>query len=293
MLIKSAIPNRFAVCYQPGLESSCSQMVDEICLFLQENGASVIHTAPLNDPALAVRIQQREFDVFIALGGDGTMLRSGHLCAPNKLPILGINFGRFGFLTEVKDAQWRPAIQNLFNGDYRIEERMMLQVEHWRGNELLGTWDALNELVVTRGVEVRPIHLQASVDDFPLSNFVADGLIVATPTGSTAYALAAGGPIMPPELRNILIIPVAPHLSVDRAVILSQGANVRITVSSRPQAVLSVDGQTPVPLNEEEHVQAFAAENMVSFIRFQETDYFYRNLFMYMEQNPSIKNIGL
>ncbi len=268
-------------------------MSAEISSYLENKGLPPVYSVPIYEPGLQKRIDQGDIDLLIALGGDGTMLRAGQICAQQRLPILGINMGRFGFLTEVKDEQWQQAIQKILAGDYRIEERMMLRVEHWRGESLLASWDALNELVVTRGYDVRPIQLQAIVDGFSLARFVADGLIVSTPTGSTAYALAAGGPIMPPELRNILIIPVAPHLSVDRAVILSQGAKVSVKASAVHQAVLSVDGHAAIPLEAEDHVLAYASENMVSFIRFQDPGYFYRNLMMYMERNPLTGSIEL
>lgn len=264
------------------------RLVREICEYLQDKNGGDCQSAALNDEELRQKTKNAQLDLLIAIGGDGTMLRAGHISAPGGVPILGINTGNFGFLTEVNKEQWKQALDQLWRGEYRIEERMMLEVQHWRGEQLQDTWQALNELVVTRGFDVRPIQLEASVDGFTIARFVADGLIVATPTGSTAYALAAGGPILPPDLRNILIIPVAPHLSVDRAVILSEGASVRVTASTTHQAVLSVDGHTPVPLMEGDSIRASAGENMVSFIRFQDPGYFYRNLMMYMERNPSV-----
>jgi NAD+ kinase len=281
-------PARFAIGYHREAKSSTHRLVGEIQEYLSQNDGFTFFGAPLDDPELCKRIEEGQFDILIAIGGDGTMLRAGHLSAPEDLPILGINTGNFGFLTEVKEDHWQEAIQQVLDGSYRLEKRMMLRVEHWRGAQMLGSWDALNEVVVTRGFDVRPIHLQASVDGFNVAHFVADGLIVSTPTGSTAYALAAGGPILPPDLRNILIIPVAPHLSVDRAVILSEGASVRVTVSTKHQAVISVDGQTPMPLEEQDYILAYTGENMVSFIRFQDHGYFYRNLMMYMERNPAV-----
>jgi len=164
---------------------------------------------------------------------------------------------------------------------------MMLKIEHIRNNRVLENWEALNEIVICRGQIVRPIRLKASVDGYPLASYVADGLIVATPTGSTAYSLAAGGPILPPELRNLLIIPVAPHLSVDRAVILAEGAYVTVQSYTEHEAVLSVDGQSPVFLQDGDIVQASSSQNLVSFVRMHDPGYFYRNLMRYMEQNPS------
>jgi NAD+ kinase len=139
-------------------------------------------------------------------------------------------------------------------------------------------------VVVARGQYLRPIHIRASVDGQYLTTYVADGLIAATATGSTAYALAAGGPILPPEVRNILLVPIAPHLSVDRGVVLSEGAAVSITVLSE-NAILSVDGQSPIVLVEDDRVDVRAGENTVQFIRFGDPGYFYRNLTAHLNQN--------
>jgi NAD+ kinase len=148
----------------------------------------------------------------------------------------------------------------------------------------------INEVVVCRGQFVRPIQIQADVDGYRLYNFVADGLIASTPTGSTAYALAAGGPIVPPELRNILIIPVAPHLSLDRAIILSEGSGITMTVHTVHEAVMSIDGHPPVPMLDGDAVQVTANDFNVKFIRFQDPGYFYRNITAYMEQSPLTGN---
>jgi NAD+ kinase len=146
----------------------------------------------------------------------------------------------------------------------------------------------LNEVVVGRGSLLRPVRLSASVDGRQLASYVADGLIASTATGSTAYALAAGGPILPPELRNILLVPIAPHLSVDRAVVLSEGSSVSILVRGE-NAVLSVDGQPPVLLIEDDHVDIRAADVTTQFVRFGDPGYFYRNLTAHMNEN----SIGL
>jgi NAD+ kinase len=141
--------------------------------------------------------------------------------------------------------------------------------------------------VVARGQYLRPIQIRANVDGQYLTTYVADGLIAATATGSTAYALAASGPILPPEVRNIMIIPIAPHLSMDRAVVLSEGSAINITVLSE-NAILSVDGQVPTGLAEDDHVDVRAGENTVQFLRFGDPGYFYRNLTAHLNQNSSI-----
>jgi NAD+ kinase len=147
---------------------------------------------------LAEQLRQSFFDMLIALGGDGTMLRAGHACAASQVPILGINLGRFGFLTEVRRDEWAGVLERVLAGDYWVERRMMLRAEHRAvGGAERAVWHVLNECVVGRGEVVRPVHVQAEIDGRYLTTYVADGVIGATPTGSTAYALAAGGPILP------------------------------------------------------------------------------------------------
>jgi NAD+ kinase len=276
---------RIAIAAHPQLATAI-RLCDDISSFLQEQGASTA-TGLLYDEDLRKRVKDREFDALIALGGDGTMLRAGHLCAPVGTPILGINFGRFGFLIEVQENEWQTNLPRLLNGDYWLEKRMMLSAEQWRAGERLGSWEVLNEVVVSRGQLVRPVHLIAHVDGHYLTTYVADALIAATATGSTAYALATGGPVLPPELRNILLVAVAPHLSVDRALVLAEGASVSITVHTDHQAVLSPDGQVPIGMADGDRVDVHASQHTVQFIRFQDPGYFYRNLTRYMNQNPS------
>ena len=262
---------------------------EAVAAYLSGEGTNTT-SGSLYDETIHHRMQAGEFDLVIALGGDGTMLRAGHLCAPHNIPILGINMGRFGFMMEVSQDTWREMICQLLEGNFRLEKRMMLRCEHWHDDNVQGYWDVLNEAVVSRGLVGRPVHLTAYVDQRFLSTFVADGLIVATPTGSTAYALAAGGPILPPELRNILLVPLAPHLSIDRSIVLAEGAAVAITVHTTHQAILSNDGQEPIPLRDNDYVTVHASEFTVQFIRFQDPGYFYRNLTPHMSQNPALGN---
>jgi NAD+ kinase len=278
------IPRRVAIGAHPQIPAAAEE-AENIARFLGARGLET-HWGKFNDPAFRQRLE-KEADLCIALGGDGTMLRAGHLCAPLHIPILGINWGRFGFLAEVKRDEWQSALPLLLEGRYWLEGRMMLQATHLREGEPLGSWTVLNEVVISRGNFVRPVNLRAQVDGYPLASYVADGLIVATPTGSTAYALAVGGPIMPPDLRNILIVAVAPHLSVDRAIILSEGSVVVVTVNTSHQAVISVDGQAPITMDDGDQVRVEANHNTACFVRFRDRGYFYRNITNYMEQHPA------
>ncbi len=277
---------RIVVLAYPGTQDGPEQ-ANSIAAFLRHSGVAEVVSGSFLDRPVLQRVEAGEFELIVALGGDGTMLRAGHLSAPLGIPLLGINLGRFGFLTEIQKGEWQSGLSRLVKGEYRIEERMLLRAEHVRRDQVLGSWLVINEVVLCRGQIVRPIRVKACINGYTLTNYVADGVIAATATGSTAYALAAGGPIMPPDLRNILIIPVAAHLTMDRAIILSEGSRVAFTTYTDHEAVMSIDGHPPLPLLEEDEVRVEASDLPVRFVRFQDPGYFYRNISAYMEQNPS------
>lgn len=282
-----APPRRIVIAAHPRLPEAQAEAV-EITSHLQSLECPVELVTNLHDERLHAALSAGQYDLMIALGGDGTMLRAGLQCAPFGVPVLGINLGHFGFLMEVQRDAWRESMPRLLAGDYWLEERMLLKVCQWRNGECMGKWQVLNEVVVCRGQFVRPLLLTAKLDGYLIAQYMADGLIAATPTGSTAYALAVGGPILPPEGRNILIIPIAPHLSLDRGIVLPDGSHVVITTASSHQAVLSVDGQAPIIVEEGDEIRVEASPTPVHFVRFQDPGYFYRNLTRYMEQNPWI-----
>ena len=220
-------------------------------------------------------------DMVIAIGGDGAMLRAARICAPFGVPVLGVNVGRLGFLTEVTGPQkWPEALDALLEGSYWIEARMMLAYQAWRGDECLSQGQALNDVVLGRGVVASAVWLETYIDRAWTTTFSADALIIATATGSTAYALAVGGPILPPELRNILVVPVAPHLSMDRPIVVSEGAVIDVFVSpeTRTQTVLTVDGMLAANLEPDDRVTVQASEDVSRFVRLRERTYFYRSL---------------
>jgi NAD+ kinase len=217
-------------------------------------------------------------DLLVTLGGDGSILRAARAAARYGTPILGVNLGRVGFLTEACPETWRDVLSRALVGDYWVEERMMLRAVARRGRDTEGQAEALNDVVVGRGARANVVYLRAEVDGGYLATYVADGLIVATPTGSTAYALAAGGPILPPQLRNILLVPVAPHLSMARPIVLSQGVMVRITVVGDRPTVLTVDGEVQAELGSGDDVAVEASPHVACFARVQERTYFYRTL---------------
>jgi len=251
-------------------------LAGEIADMLRRHRVEVWESAVTDGPGMARRVEGT--DLLITLGGDGSILRAARHAAGHDALILGINLGRIGFLTEAEPDGWREALMHLLQGDYWIEERMMLRAEAWHGEEVLARGDALNDVVVGKGPPTRVVHLQVHVDGDLLTNYVADGLITATPTGSTAYALSAGGPIMPPQQRNILLVPVAPHLSLNRAVVLAEGVQVKVVVRGHSSATLILDGEMTTGLTGGDAVHVKASPHTTRFARTRERDYFYRTL---------------
>lgn len=241
--------------------------------------------------AASVRPAVAETDLVVAIGGDGSMLRAARVCSEFNVPVFGINAGHLGFLTEVSLADWGEALDPLLSGKYWVEERMMIFSETWHGDVCTHRDHALNDVVVSRGAVARSILLEAYIDGDWTTNFNADALIVATPTGSTAYALAVGGPILPPELKNILVVPVAPHLTLDRPLVLSEGATIEIIISpeTSTDAMLNVDGESVAPLQPGDSVVVQASDQVSRFIRLRERTYFYRSILDRMEPRLPVR----
>jgi NAD+ kinase len=277
------LPGRVLLLRHPTPEAVA--LADDMAAFLTQRPGITIQHAAIEDPAAGADLSPR--DLVIVLGGDGSMLRAGRLAARQRVPVLGVNLGRLGFLAEVQPDEWRETLGRVLAGDFWIEERMLLRVEHRRNDQPLQVFRVLNEAVVGRGALARPVRLKAMIDGGELTTYVADGLIISTPTGSTAYALAAGGPILPPELRNILLIAIAPHLSLERAIVLPQGAEVSVTVYTDHEAILSADGQVETPLQSGDHIGVRTSDQLARFIRVRPPTYFYASLMARMTQNPS------
>lgn len=251
--------------------------------FLQSAGVSETWRHSAWDSEV-IKSRLPDVDLLITLGGDGTMLRAARLGAAFNVPMLGVKMGRLGFLAEIFPQDWPSPLEKLLDGDYWIEERLMVRaiVEKAGANgaerTVRCTFDALNDVVLSRGSLARIVRVSANLDGGYLTTYTCDGLIVSTATGSTAYALAAGGPILPPDLRNILVIPVAPHMSMDRAVVLSEGAEVRLRVYSDHSAMLTVDGQFEVEVDDTDEIVVDSSPYQARFIRLRPRSYFYQTL---------------
>jgi NAD+ kinase len=182
-------------------------------------------------------------DLLVGIGGDGTILRAVDLAADAGVAVLGVNAGQLGYLSAVEPDGIRIAMKRFLAGSYAVEERLRLQVSWTHDDGSPGTANALNEVVLERSQLGHTVRILLGIDGDPFTPFVVDGLIVATPTGSTAYALSVGGPIIAPSHRALLISPVSPHMLFDRSLVLDPGSEVSLTVEGHRTARLSVDGR--------------------------------------------------
>lgn len=203
------------------------------------------HVKASIDPAAAAKA-----DLAVVVGGDGTLLAAARLLDDKQVPILAINYGGLGFLTEVTMDEMYPALEQVLAGHFATEERMMIDVAISRAKKHLASYRALNDVVINRGTLSRIVELEARVDGHEVSRFRSDGLIVATPTGSTAYSLSAGGPIIFPTMRAMVLTPICSHTLTNRPIVLPSGVRIEITLqSSREEEVhATVDGQVGLKL---------------------------------------------
>jgi len=207
-------------------------------------------------------------DMVLVLGGDGTLLSVARLLERTDQPILGINLGSLGFLTELGLEELFGSLERILEGEYTIESRVRLEASLHREGEEIGHYQVLNDVVINKGALARIIDLETYVDDQKVTNYQADGLIVSTPTGSTAYSLAAGGPIIEPTLNVIVIAPICPHTLTNRPLVIPGGSRVELCLISDSGAVfLTLDGQEGTRLNQGDCVRIRVSDKKVNLIR--------------------------
>ena len=219
--------------------------------------------------ALASERSPAEADLALSLGGDGTMLRTIKVIDGAEVPVIGINVGLLGYLTEIEPPAMTAALDRFLVGDFTLERRMMLTVTVDRvGEQVEGPWTALNEAVLEKEESGHTVRLLVDIDGAPFTSYAADGLIVATPTGSTAYSLSARGPVISPTHRAMLLTPVSPHMLFDRALVLDPDENVAIEVMGHRPVVLSLDGVRVAGLVEGDTVRCRPSDSSAIFVRF-------------------------
>jgi NAD+ kinase len=215
-------------------------------------------------------------DLVICLGGDGTFLKAARLLYGMDLPILGINLGNLGFLAEIDRDDIENAVRHIFKGDYTIEERMMLDAAvHRKGKPVINEV-ALNDIVISRGAISRILHVKACINDVFVDSYRGDGLIVSSPTGSTAYSLSAGGPIVEPDARLMIITPICPHILYSRSIITNAGSSVRVTVQEdfQHEAMVTVDGQEGYEISGGDWVEVKKSSHSIKLARINSRNFF-------------------
>ncbi len=214
-------------------------------------------------------------DLIVVLGGDGTLLNASRHGKRKEVPILGVNLGGLGFLTETSVEELVTTLKNVLKGDYNISKRIMLDVYVKRGREKIFAITALNDAVITKDALARIIDIETYVANEYLTTFKADGLIFSTPTGSTGYSLAAGGPLIYPSLPNIIVTPICPHTLTNRPIILPDGVEVRARLKSEEEKViLTIDGQVGFPLEYDDEVTIKKSSHTVNLIKSSSRGYF-------------------
>lgn len=214
-------------------------------------------------------------DLLLVLGGDGTLLAAARVAAPRSIPILPINMGSLGFLTSFMLEELYPALEDILAGRLTISERVMLHAELHRGGKTFDKQSVLNEVVINKGALARMIELELSIDQDFVCRYRADGLIVASPTGSTAYSLSAGGPIVHPSVESFIITPICPHTLSDRPVVVGDTSVIEVKLSAGTESVfLTLDGQKGIPLQATDRVRISRAQQLLKLIQTPNKSYF-------------------
>ncbi len=219
-------------------------------------------------PSFSLREQMGEgIDLMIVLGGDGTLLSAARVIGGRNVPLFAVNLGHLGFLTAITVDELYPELERAIKGEHRIGIRRMVECELMRGEEVIAHYSALNDVVITKGMLARMIDLDTYVDDHFVAAYKADGLIIATPTGSTAYSLSAGGPVIFPQVKAVCITPICPHMLTNRPVLVPDTAVIQILNHGEDGTYLTIDGQVGGPMSKGDRVVCRSSPNTISLVR--------------------------
>jgi NAD+ kinase len=247
------------------------EVATQVRTFLERLGHEVLEDASIDGPD--PDLFNESLDLAIALGGDGTMLRTAHACVPASIPVLGVNLGALGYLTEVEPTAVEGALQRVLAGDYSIDERMTLDVSV-EASGIHYDLVSLNDAGVLKTAPPHTIRLALSIDGSPFLSYVADGFLVSSPAGSTAYNLSLRGPILSPKIQAIVLTPIAPHMLFDRSLVLSPDEEVGLELLADRPAVLVVDGRDTISLQPGDTVKVRAGKRPARFITLETADFY-------------------
>ncbi|MFN0119563.1 MAG: NAD(+)/NADH kinase [Blastocatellia bacterium] len=243
-----------------------------IALYAMPEVAQQIECWPLN---IAAEELAQDLSLIVALGGDGTMLGVSRLIGMRRIPVLGVNLGHLGYLTEFTLLELFTALDSVLAGNFELDRRMMLDVGIKRDGHVISIHRALNDAVINRPLRVQMIELDCMVDEQFLNSFRADGMIISTPTGSTAYSLSAGGPIVHPRTSVIVLTPICPHMLSNRPVVLSGECVIEIILKrADEEAMVTIDGQKSVEVTAHDHIVLVRSQTTFDLIRPPNRNYF-------------------
>ena len=249
------------------------ELLEDIAHFLERQQLEVsletetaLNTGITDDPVLTPDELGQHCDLAIVVGGDGTMLGIARQLAPHNVPLIGINQGRLGFITDVPAGTFAESLAPMIAGDYEIEHRTMLEGGVWRGGVSIFHGIAMNDVVVSRGAVAGMVELKIDVGDEFVANFRADGLIIASPTGSTAYALSAGGPLLHPGIGGWVLVPIAPHALSNRPIVMPDSGEINIEVVGGREVSVNFDMQSLASLSHGDRICVQRSAHQVRFL---------------------------
>jgi len=258
----------------------CQGVAGELFSWLQKRGCEPLIEAHLarhlNCPGVAAADIPSRADMVVVLGGDGTLISTARTIGERDIPILGVNLGSLGFLTEIALDELYPALEKCLKGDFRVSERLMLHSVVIREGKETASHLVLNDVVINKGALARIVDLKTKVNSLDLTTFKADGLIISTPTGSTGYSLSAGGPIVNPSMNCIVITPICPHTLTNRPLVIDDGSVVEVTVNSLDDEdiYLTLDGQVGLELKSGDTIRVRRSSHTAKLVMSKERNYF-------------------
>jgi NAD+ kinase len=266
----------------PNLQKASSlEVAQGLIKWLEDKGSKVllneITASEVERPELAQRPSEiyKNSDFIIVLGGDGTLLSVARQVLWQQTPILGINLGHLGFLTELEQENMYEGLEKIRNGDYRVEERMMLEAVLVKNNMITDNFWALNDIVISKGSFSRIIQLKTYINQSYIETYSADGIIISSPTGSTAYSLSAGGPILSPDVGAMVITPISPHTMSSRSIVISENEEVKVeVVGDKNDVMLTIDGQQGYRLNAGDLIIVRKSEFSANMIKLKDKDFY-------------------
>lgn len=277
--MRVSLRKKVGILFQPKIQAA-GNLAGELEKVVKDLGASAWVCSSWEEERATEHVDGTE--LIICLGGDGTMLRAARIANLSSVPILGVNLGRIGFMTELNPGEVLEQVPALIEGAGWVEERAMLLAEIASADT--SPLYALNDVVVARGERCRLIRVKASVDGEFVTTYKCDGVIIATATGSTGYSLAAGGPILHPQAREILLKPIAAHLSLNTAIVLPSDSAIELEISTTHDARLSLDGQLEISLSDGSVVRVKRSPYVTRLVRIKQPMLFYQTLMQRLEK---------